>query len=121
MGLIRYGDPYGFPDIDVMERRGLILHLDTVWRHANEAQLRIELLEKDGKTAYVIERYAPPEEVQSHFSNKGIPELGERVHVDEKYTKVYDVWVVVARKHRRKKKVSKPKPKRKLMKKSKHK
>lgn len=119
MGMIRQGDPYGFPDIDVMERRGLVLHLDTVWRHENEARAREKQLEQQGKTVYVLSRYAAPEEVKNHQPTKLIlPSYNEApVHLDGRYTKVWDVWVVVARKHR-KKKLMKSKAKRKPIKKS---
>lgn len=121
MGLIRMGDPYGSPDTDTMIVRNLLLHLDSVWRGDWEAEQRVKQLEDDGKTAYVLPRGAPPEEVKSHFHTRGIAELGEpEVYLDGRTTTVFDVWVVKKRIGRKRKKtVSKAKPKRKIIKKSK--
>jgi len=103
MGLIRYGDPEGFPDIDTMERRGIKYNLDTVWRGDWEAANREKQLSQDGKTVYVLSRYAPPEEVVSHLPHRGIPEIGEKpIHLDGRYTLVYDVWVAAGRTYRKK-------------------
>lgn len=119
MGLIRMGDPFGFPDTDTMVVRNLLLHLDSVWREEWEANKRAQQLEKDGKTVYILPRGAPPEEVKGHYHTRGIPELGEPdVRLDGKLTTVFDVWVVKKRLGRRRKKTSsKAKPKRKITKK----
>ena len=123
MGLIRMGDPYGSSDTDTMVVRGLVLHLDSVWRGDWEADNRAKQLEKDGKTVYVIPRGAPPEEVKSHYHTRGIPEIGEpNVHIDGRTTTVFDVWVIKKRigKRRIKKTKTKPKLKRKTIQKKSH-
>jgi hypothetical protein len=118
MGLIRYGDPEEFPDIDIMERRGVRYYLDSVWRGDWEAVNREKQLSAKGKTVYIIDRYAPPEEVMGHLISRGIEGIDTyKVRLDGKYTRVWDVWVAVKKLYR-KKKVSKI-PKRKSVKKSK--
>lgn len=116
MGLIRYGDPEGYPDIDIMVRRGVKYYLDSVWRGDWEAVMREEQLTKKGKVVYILDRYAPPEEVKGHFPIRGIPDLNEKVILDGRYTKVYDVWVAIGKRYR-KKKIVKSKSKRKISKK----
>ena len=103
MGLIRYGDPDGFPDIDTMEKRGIKYNLDTVWRGDWEAANREKQLTQDGKTVYILSRYAPPEEVKNHLPFRGIEGIDkEKVRLDGRYTLVYDVWVAVGRTYRKK-------------------
>lgn len=111
MGLIRYGDPSKFPDIDSVVVRGVKYKLDTVWRYRNEAESRKQQLEDGGGIVFIQWREAPPEEVQSHYINRGIPELGEKVHLDGSYTKVWDVWIAASRTYR-KRSTSNPKSKR---------
>jgi hypothetical protein len=111
MGLVRYGDPAKFPDTDVMVRRGIRYELDTIWTSAYQARQRESQLEKTGNTVYVLDRYAPPEEVMQHLHVQGDASLEIPYHIDGRYTHVWDVWV--ARKRiTRVKKSSKPKTKR---------
>jgi len=112
MGLLRYGDPQSFPDTDIMIKRGIRYELDSTWTGRDQAYEREKQLEMDRKTVYVLDRYAPPEESHQHFNMRGIPELGEKsVHIDGRFTHVWDVWVAAGREYRRKR-IVKPKTKR---------
>ena len=118
MGLLRYGDTLANPDTDVMIKRGIRYELDSVWTSRYQARSRESQLETNGKTVYVLDRMAPPEEVNQHMHTRGIPELGEEaVHLDGRFTPVYEVWVAVGRTYR-KKVTNNPKPKRKTVKKT---
>jgi len=111
MGLIRMGDPIKYPDTDIKITKGIKYILDSVWREYREAARRENQLERDGKTVYVSGRQAPPEEVMGHFHTRGIVELGEKpIHIDGRWTDVWDVWVAQRRLYRVKKSV-KPKVK----------
>lgn len=107
------GDPDRYPDTDTMIRRGIKYNLDMVVLHRFEAENRERQLEANGKTVYILSRFAPPEETMNHMPTRGIPELGEpEVHLDGRNKQVFDVWVAVGRTYRVKKKVQKPKSKR---------
>jgi len=110
MGIVRMGEPDKYPETDTMIRRGIKYNLDMVVLHYWEADKRQKQLESASKIVYILPRYAPPEEVQNHLPNRGIPELGEaEVHLDGRYKQVYDVWVVSGREYRKKSNKSKPK------------
>lgn len=106
------GEPDRFPETDTMVRRGIKYNLDMVVLQYWEAEKRQRQLEANGKTVYILPRYAPPEESQMHMHNRGIPELGEpEVYLDGRYKQVYDVWVASGRTYRKRSNKLKPKVK----------
>jgi len=112
MGIIRMGDPYKFPDTDVMIKRGVKYILDMTVLHSHEAKQRERQLESNGKNVYILQRFAPPEETMNHMITRGIPEIGEKeVNLDGRNKQVFDVWVASGRTYR--KKTNKSKLKRK--------
>jgi hypothetical protein len=111
MGLLRMGDPIGRPDTDIMVKSGIKYELDSIWTSGLQANRREKQLEANGKVVYSLERMAPPEEVMQHLHTRGMEDLGEeKVHLDGRYTKVFDVWVAAGRTYRRKQ-IVKPKVK----------
>src|SRR4030042_106282 len=120
MSILRNGDPYNNPN-DRKEYMGQIYELDMIVKSPSSAQRRKEQLEESGHIVIVNPRNAPPEEAMEHLHNRGDPSMNIPTHIDGRTTMVWDIWISTLRRkrrlpRRRVRKLSKPRPKRKLRK-----